>query len=407
MFNYGSRNYGQGLYGGLDTPFATNSIPVSIEVYTTLGDRKGTFQLGCGYFISCSFSHNKNGCVSFNLEFSKIVNLDKKDIIKIKLFNSLECFFTGVIRKVPIEGSTENKYDYSGSGLVDYLGRLNAGSLNYANKTIAYILDDLLDTVIIPNSPISYNVAKVVPPAITLISFVINYSNINDVITTLTDIANSTGLYYSGVDKDGDFFFLPESDEVKKTLIVGAKGTNGIDNYNPKDINEPRTKYYVLDKDGVYVSTITSSEDNDIYEEKLTAPDIDNTSIDNWAAGTLAGSEQLIRNASINWKIEETDPLCLVADGYIRILSSIPPTTITPPTDSLFGAGLFGAGLFGGEQYTGYNLDDTLRVMEIGYSINNDGAMRSIQLGSIPIRLDEEFYSIKKDLTDLRISLGR
>ena len=406
-YAYGSRNYGQGLYGGLDASFTLNTISVTIEVYNTLGDRKGTFQLGCGYFLSCSFGHNKSGCTSFNLEFSKIVSLDKKDIIKIKLFNSLECFFTGVVRKIPILGSTENKYNYSGVGLNDYLTRLNAGSLSYANKTIAYILDDLLDNIIIPNSPITKNSIKINPPAITLTSFEINYSSINDIIKTLADIANSSGLYYSGIDKDGDFFFNPESEEIKKVLVVGAKGSSGIDNYNPKDINEPRTKYYVLDKDGVYVTTISSDEDNDIYEEKLTAPDIDNTTIDNWASGILAESEQLIRNASIDWKIEETDPLCLVADGSIRILSSIPPTTTTPPVDNLFGAGLFGAGLFGGEQYTGYNLDETLRVMEVNYNISNEGAMRNIQLGSIPVRLDEEFYTIQKNLTDLRISLGR
>lgn len=406
-YAYGSRNYSQGLYGGLElNSYLLRSIPAVIEVYNSALECKATYQLGCGYFLGCSFKHTKSGAGDFILEFARIVNIDKKDIVKIKLFNSLDYFFTGVIRKVPIQGSTTNNYQYSGLGLNDYLLRLNAGSLSFANKTIFYIVDYLLDNIIISNTPITRNDLKIDCPDITLVSFEINYSSIDEVIRTLLDIANSIGNYYSGVDKDGDFFFLPESNETKKTLIVGAKGNNGIDNYEPNDVNEPRTKYFTLDKDGAYVATISSDLDYDVYEEKLTAPDIDNTAIEAWAEGILLANEQLIRNASIRWKIEETEPLALIADGYIRILSNTPPSDLQID-DNFFGQGNFGADIFGGEQYSGYNLDETLRVMEVIYNINNDGAVREIQLGSLPVRFDEEFYTIKKNLTDLRISLGR
>lgn len=405
-YNYGSRLYGQGYYGGTSEYRYLPNKSLSIEIYDNTGAKKGTYQLGCGYLLGCKFRHNKSGCVDFVIDFSKIVNIDKKDIIKIKLFNSLEYFFSGIVRKIPIKGNTENQFQYSGYGLNDYLIRLNAQSLSFANKTIYYILDYLLDNIITANTIISRNDIKLNPPDITLTSFEINYSNVNDVLKTLLDIASSEGIYYCGVDKDGDFFFLPESEETKKTLIVGAKGINGIDAYNPQDINEPRTKYFVLDKDGVYVTTVNTNEDNDIYEEKLVSPDIDNTSIENWAEGIMATNEQLIRNASINWKIEEIDPLCLVADGYLRIISNTPATDLII-TQSNYGEGDYGAGPYGGEQYDAYKLDDTLRIMEVNYSIDTNGANREIQLGSLPVRLDEEFYSIKKDLTDLRISLGR
>lgn len=406
-FDYGSRLYSQGIYGGYSETFAVSSIPIIVELYDNTLGRKNTFQSGVGEFLGCEFTLDKSGCKDFVLGFSKSVNIEKQDIIKIKLFNSIDVFFTGVIRKKPIDGSTESNYNYSGFGLNDYLIRLNVGSRNYVNKTIDYILNDIVDNVIIPNSPITKNISRINPPDITLATFDVNYAQIPDVLDTLLSIANSEGNYISGVDQDGDFFFRPKDEELKATLFVSKKGDYGIDRYEPIDIVEAKTKYYVLDKDGNYVTTVTSALSNDIFEQKITAPDIDNTSIGKWAEGILAENEQEKRQATIDWKIEELDPIRLIADGNIRVISNIPPPDNAELTSNPYGSGLYGSGIYGGEQPKWKNLDDTLEVVEVKYVLNGNQSIRTIELGSLPVRFDETIFRLRKDITNLRVSLGR
>jgi len=404
---YGSRTYGAGIYGGYAAPFLGTWPGATVDVFDATGARKGTFQTGVGDFLGCEFTHTEKGCSDFLLMFGDFVDIEKKDVVKIKLFDSDDYFFCGVVRVEPIQGATQTDYVYSGYGLNDYLYRINAGALSYANKTIEYILDDLLTNNITAKTPITYNVAKLQPPAITLTSFNANYNQMDSAIDALLEIASSAGLYVAGVDRVGDFFFLPRSDETQVTLVTGAEGRYGIDDYNPADTVEARTKYFVLDKDGVFVDTVETTEDHDIFEEKLTGPDVDNTTLVNWAEGILKENEITTRSASIRWQIWKNSPQVVIADGNIRIISNILPEDAEAPGTSLFGAGLFGAGPFGGYPYQGFNLDDTLRIIQVTYRVTDTENVRDIQLGNRPPELDKEVLKIRKDLTDLRVSLGR
>lgn len=406
MFSYGSRAFGYGAYGGTDTPQIV-PVPCIIEVYDAEGDRKATFQTGCGDFIGCDFVLDESGCKNFTLYFSSSQNLIRKDTVKIKIFGSLDNFFCGVIREIPIEGSTEQKFNYSGYGFNDYLLRINSGALSYANKTIEYIIDDLLDNIITVKTPIIRNNTKLSFPAITITSLVVNYSQIPEVLDALKKIASSSGeKYIMGVDQEGEFFFRPRSTDVKKTLIVGKLGDSGIDKYEPQESFETRTKYYVLDKNGTYKTTINSTVDNDIYEEKLTAPDIDDTSITNWANGIMIENEASIKTAAIQWKIENVDPLLLTGDGNIRIISNVPPISLVIGNPNPYGSGTYGSGLYGGGQSEWKTLDDELRVIEVSYVLNNNQFVRNIQLGNKLVTLDESFLKVRKELVDLKVSLG-
>lgn len=407
-YPFGSPSYGDKNYGGTQNLYGMSAIPIIVEWYSNTLTYKGVFQSGSGNFLGCEFSLDESGCKDFVLFFAQSVGILKKDIIKIKLFNSDDYFFTGVVRETPIDGSTESSYNYVGFGLNDYLVRTNAESLSYANDTIQEILDDLLDTIITSKTPIIKNATKINPPNITIISLEINYNQVDSVLDTLKKIASSDGNeYIVGVDQEGEFFFRPRDTETKVNLVVGKKGIYGIDKYEPNDEYESRTKYFVLDKDGTYITTVSSSEDNDIYEDKITAPDIDNTSIENWAEGLLRINEVNTRRASIQWKIEEVNPLLLIADGRIRILSNIPPITPTTPNSNPYGSGTYGSGIYGGGQYTGKDLDDLLDVKEVKYILNGGSSVRNIQLGSLPVRLDGEILNVKRDLINLRVSLGR
>jgi hypothetical protein len=376
-----------------------------VELYANNLIRKNTFQTGTGDFLGCNFALSESGPRNFTLFFADYQDIETSDIVKIKLYESTDYFFMGVIRGTPIEGSTNKVGEYSGFGLSDYLTRVNTTSKSYSSKTIEFILDDLLDTIIIPATPIVKNAAKINPPAITITSMTLNYVNIGSALDSLIKIARSSGDYIYGVDSDGEFFFDLRSTTLMATLIPGATGENGIPEYNPDDIGEATSKVFLKDKNGTFINSFTETSVTEIKEIDLTAPDIDNTAAELWAQGILARESIITRRATIKWDIEE-DPTVLKADGRIRIISNIPPSELTSEYSSNYGDGNYGSGLYGGSPYTGYNLDDTLDVKQVTYYINDLEATRQIELGSLPPELTDEIIQIEKDLIDLKISLG-
>ena len=408
-FTYGSRDYAQGAYGGKDDVYNLNGVIAGVvEVYDPTGAFKGLHQTGVGEFLGLDFSMDTSGSKEFTLYFATFADIDKKDLIKIKLFDADDYFFTGVVRRVPIEGSTKLEFNYSGFGLNDYLLRMNTESQNYAGDTISDIIDDLIDTIITVKSPVNRNNNKLDAISTVVNDITFKYISVKQALEQLRDLAQSDGNeYIVGVDADGDFFFKQRSSEVKASLVVGKKGRYGIEEYQPEDSIEEKTKYYVLDKDGTFVTTVSSTIDNDVFEEKITAPDIATADVSNWATGILTTTEQVTRQATINWEIEKNSPTVLLADGDIRVISNIPSTVSQLSTSFLYGTGVYGANIYGGEQYQGLDLDDTLKIKEVSYTLNSATAQRTIQLGGFAVELERQIVDLNKNVETLRISLGR
>lgn len=153
--NFGDDKFGQYLYGGLGLPAIEKTTAACfVSVYDQNGNYKAGYQNGIGDFIGCEFTLDSSGCRDFTLMFAKKQDIKKRETVKIYLFTNDDIFFTGVVRKIPIDGSTEARYDYSGFGLNDYLIRLNTGNLSYAGKSLTFIVTELLDDIITVNSPI-------------------------------------------------------------------------------------------------------------------------------------------------------------------------------------------------------------------------------------------------------------
>ena len=164
-FNYGSRNYSEGAYGGKSDSYNNaGKTAVMVEVYDNDGLLKGLHQTGVDNFIGCRFTITPSGSQDFILFFASYVNIEKKDIIKIRLFNSLDYLFTGVVRRIPIDGSTEANYNYSGFGLIDYFIRANTESRTYSVVAMQTIIDDLVNNILLTKTPINRNDAKINPP---------------------------------------------------------------------------------------------------------------------------------------------------------------------------------------------------------------------------------------------------
>jgi hypothetical protein len=409
MPTYTGDKYGQHLYGGLGIPYRLPTVPVSVEVFDSLGTRKDFYQTGSSDLLEIEFSLSETGCNDFRINFGSIKNISKNDKIKIKLFTSDLYFFSGVVREIPIVGSTENKYEYSGFGLNDYFQRILVLDENYLNKSINYIVSDLFTKYISPNTLITWNAANVDALTTTITDCTFFYVTIYDALDALRKLANSDGNdYLVGVDENDEFFFRARSADIKVTLVVGKRGRYGIPSYSPKDDYEARTKYYVIRDDGTYYGAVTSTEGNDIYEDKIQAPaGLSDADIAKWADGILKDTEINRRSASIDWKIEPYYPDLLRADGHLRVISNVQQKFGEDIIASPYGAGLYGAGLYGGEQYTGYIIDDTLKVIEVLYQITPSAANRKITLGARPIVQEQQIVDIRKKLTDLVINLGR
>lgn len=401
-FTYGSRTYGAGRYGGLSDPYDFTYPAVSVSVYDANGNRKGFYQTGSGGFLGADFSHNESGCNQFTLYFTGYANIAKKDTIKIMVFDSLDVFFMGVVREIPIDGSTKREFNYSGYGLSDYLERINSGNNTY-NSTVYDAVIDLLDNYITVNTPITKNLTKISAnlDLITLTAYETSYNNVNSVLSDLRKIMNSDGNnYICGVDQTGDLFFLPRSTEVKKTLIVGKTGRNGIAKYEPNDTGEPVTSLIVLRDDGTYWNTITDTgTTNDIKEEKIQAPAMDDADLALWAAGQLAEKKLTSHEAAIDWQIERWSPTLLLVDGQIRIISNIPPLSSYVMSGSAYGSGTYGSGLYGGTLYGGKDIDDTLPILSVDYKLSNKQAVRNIKLGPVSREVKKLDEAVSKLIT--------
>jgi hypothetical protein len=407
-FDYGSRNYGQGLYGGREEFLGPDGIGASLVVYKPDGAIRSIFQTGVGNLLKIDFDHGERGCGSFSAVFSGYANIHKNDKVKIYIMDSDDCFFTGVVRDVPIDGSTKQSWEYKGYGLNDYLERVNTLDVSYAATSVEAVVR-VLAASIAAQTPINYNSAKVATFGVSITGVNFHYETMKKALENLTKIANSDGsTYIFGVDRDGDFFFAPRSDELRATLVVGKKGRYGIEKYEPEDKAEYRSALLVLDKDGVFQFKVSSSDpDLDIYEEKVTAPDIDAADIAAWAAGVLAQKNADTRQSQVDWKVWPYNPLCLVADGVIRVISNVISPDPGAVSGTAYGALAYGAGYYGGgPSYVGRDLDDTLEVRQVAYSIGPNGASRSIQLGSLPATLARKIAKLVNHVDDMESSLG-
>jgi hypothetical protein len=409
---YGYSTYGSGPYGGfLPRPFIS-TIPITIEVYDYIGRLKQSYQSAACDLVSVDFAHAESGCKDFTLVFGSIKNITKNDHIKLKIFTSDKYFFTGVVRTIPIAGSTSSNYQYTGFGWNDYLQRLNTGNLSLGGHTVAYIVLYLLQHVLMANTLVTCNYAKIAPLTMSVTTCDFARVGLKDAFDALQNIANSDGSNYRyGVDETGDFFFMPHDTTVQTTLIAGKRGDNGIPKYEPKDSYEARTKYYVVRADGTYYGSVnTTVAGNDIYEEKLTAPEgLADADIGLWALGQMLDNQTTKRTASVDWKIKTYYPQLLTGDGYLRVISNIPPKRKPKALVSApWNVGQWGNnGVWGGQQYEGYYIDDTLQIVEVKYKISAKEATRSITLGSRPITMESEILKIRQKLVDLAISLGK
>ena len=138
---------------------------------------------------------------------------------------------------------------------------------------------------------------------------------------------------------------------------------------------------------------------------KVHATTLNDADLDLWAQGQLKTLEVITRQATIQWQINPENPIQVIGDGYLRILSSTNPAETNFINLYYYGQNAYGSGPYGGYLYSGYELDDTLKIKEVEYTINDRQAYRKIKLGDLPISLDREILKVNNKVEDLKVSL--
>ena len=113
--------------------------------------------------------------------------------------------------------------DVSGFGYQSALKDIIIESETYTSTEISVIIKDLLDTYIVPNTDVSYDLADIESTGFTPTTIRFSYVTVQDAIKKLADIAGAVDY---GVDANKKFYFLQNSENIGERFIVGKEISN-------------------------------------------------------------------------------------------------------------------------------------------------------------------------------------
>lgn len=228
----GSRGYSRPGEWELRNITSSGSF-AEISITTPSGELVGKIRSDCQKSIieDIEFTIDEHGCSSFKLKLNALppFPMFAFSILQIKVGNTRYNWYSGEISYLPDEGESDDKgYEFSGSGLRNYLSTLKAKTTYATGQDVGVIVKDLVETWIAPYSPIKYNASKIQATTGVIIANAIELSSmpIETILNTLSAMASCDW----GVDGDKDLYFLPQSTTIQKTMFVGY----GINTFKPK-----------------------------------------------------------------------------------------------------------------------------------------------------------------------------
>jgi hypothetical protein len=195
---------------------------LEIGFYSPSGEYVGSIQTnpdGAG-FINFEIEEDRiGGLNSFEFEIDRDIDIPFYPLLECRFFLAGQQWYTGELIYQPTQDRREVTYRYEGNGYAEYLRRIKITTL-YTNKTIEFIVKDLINTYAVPNSRIIYNPGLIVPPNINVTKFEIKNKDLWKTFERLLGIANfeyNTTQYTFGVDANRHFYFR----EVPRTVDLG------------------------------------------------------------------------------------------------------------------------------------------------------------------------------------------
>lgn len=204
---------------------------VQIGFYSPSGEYVGTVQSspdGAG-FINFEIVEERNGGLdSFEFEIGRKIDIPFYPLLECRFFISGVHWYTGELIFQPVQDKRDPTYMYEGNGYAEYLKRIKIDT-TYSNKTMSFILKDMLFNYIVTNSRIIYNEDLIHPPDITITKFEIKKKDAFKTIERLLEIANfdyNTNQYVFGVDVNRQFYFRKVEKDIEKGFFEGFQYQN-------------------------------------------------------------------------------------------------------------------------------------------------------------------------------------
>lgn len=204
-----------------------------ITITTPSGHVVGKIRSDCQKSIieQLEFTIDKNGCSNFKLTLNTLppFPMFPFSIIQVKIGNTRYNWYSGEISFQDDDGLSDDVgYEFSGVGLRNYLKTLKAKTTYPVGSDIGEIIQDLVETWIVPYCPIQYNASKVDSSTGVILANEIELSSmpIETILNTLADMAACDW----GIDGDKNLYFLPRYDRIERTFFVGYM----VNTFKPK-----------------------------------------------------------------------------------------------------------------------------------------------------------------------------
>jgi len=222
-----------------------------------------------------------------NLTGLQIVQKKNKDVEKasfsitrltdIPFYNQMECrafingnwWFSWELLLKPNEDRSDPEYVYEGKGWSYYMDVIKVTKL-YENKTLEFILQDLISDDVANNTPVLYNPALINPPSYTVTKLELKKKTVRKALQEVLKIANvdyQNEQYRWGVNKEKQFFFEEIGRDVERGFFEGYDYQEPDVKENLKSVVNQIDIYRAVEdsQDVTFVSRVEDAESQGLY----------------------------------------------------------------------------------------------------------------------------------------------
>lgn len=340
---------------------------------------------GCGSF---SFSLPREYCNEKFISGDFNIRIYKRN----ESTKAYDLKFQGIVEdKAPNVRGIEEVIQVQGHGYQAQLARLQLVNVTYTGQEASVIIKSLLDTYVVPNTDIIYDVGDLTATTFTFDSITFN----TDVLSAIQTIADTVGTREWGVDEERSFFFLQRSTTVGLYFALGDKVTSFTSDDSFKDIvnrvivqgGDIAGTPFTPDSTGAAYNNTSSQtkygRHDEIYQNSSILTDV---VAQQFAQSILAEKSDVVRRGRceiVNYEtfIEDTLPIPL-----FELLAR----------GTLYGEKLYGTFLYSGRI--------SYQVNRISYKIgSNDNAFTTnLELGQLRPDISETISQLSYQLEQLR-----
>jgi hypothetical protein len=220
----------------VDFADAETQVGFELQFFSNSGELTGV--IGSQYekssLINLEIKIKKIGELeSFKFTIGRKLDIPFFDGMEVRFFYNNIHWFTGFLVVKPGQDRRDVIFEYEGKGGKDFFKRITVEKL-YENKTLKFILDDLIQNELNGKTPVIFNDSLIVPPSITVTKLEFKNKTIDKCLKTILEIANVdylTTQYRYGTNLNKEFFFEAISNDLQFGFFEGYQ-------YQEPDVEE-------------------------------------------------------------------------------------------------------------------------------------------------------------------------